>query len=113
MNQGFLNLPLPTGAGNDFPVVQYADDTLIILEACDSQISHLKGILDSFALSSGLKVNYSKSVMVPINITEERLQSLANTFGCITGSLPFTYLGLPLGTTKPTVQEFPPLVKKM
>ena len=36
MNQGFLNLPLPTGAGNDFPVVQYADDTLIILEACDS-----------------------------------------------------------------------------
>jgi hypothetical protein len=50
--------------------------------------------------------------MVPINITEERHQSLANTFGCTTGSLPFTYLGLPLGTTKPTVQEFLPLVKK-
>lgn len=73
MNQVFLNLPLATSAGSDFPIIQYADDTLIILEACETQLSHLKGILDSFALSSSLKVNFSKSVMVPINIAEERL----------------------------------------
>jgi hypothetical protein len=34
--QGNLNLPLPTGAGNDVPVIQYVDDTLIILEACEN-----------------------------------------------------------------------------
>lgn len=50
--------------------------------------------------------------MVPIKITEERLQSLANSLGCATGSLPFTDLGLLLGTTKPSVQEFLPLVRK-
>ena len=27
--------------------------------------------------------------------------------------MPFTYLGLPLGTTRPTVQEFSPLLTKM
>lgn len=49
-NNGFLNLPLPIKAGLDFPIIQYADDTLIILESCEQQIAHLKTILDSFAL---------------------------------------------------------------
>jgi hypothetical protein len=71
---GLLNLPLPTGAGSDFPVIQYADDTVVVLEACEQQLTSLKAILDSFAQSSGLKVNFSKSVMVPINITKEKLQ---------------------------------------
>ena len=42
--------------------------------------------------------------------TEERAQHLASTFGCIVGQLPFTYLGLPLGTTRPAVVDFLPLV---
>lgn len=50
--------------------------------------------------------------MVPINTHETRLQELASLLNFSTGSLPFTYLGLPLGTTKPTVQDFLPLVKK-
>lgn len=50
--------------------------------------------------------------MVPINIAEDRFDILANTFGCSKGSLPFTYLGLPLCLTKPTVADFWPLVSK-
>jgi hypothetical protein len=34
---------------------------------------------------------------------------LANVFGCIVGSFPFTYLGLPLGLTKPQVKDYAPL----
>jgi hypothetical protein len=48
--------------------------------------------------------------MMPINISAERLQELADVFGCAVGMLPFTYLGLPLGTTKPTIQDMSPLV---
>jgi hypothetical protein len=33
---------------------------------------------------------------------------LAGTFGCRVGSLPFTYLGLPLGVTKPKIEDFNP-----
>lgn len=50
--------------------------------------------------------------MVPINLSEDRFNHLANTFGCSKGSFPFTYLGLPLGLTKPKVDDFLPLINK-
>lgn len=71
-NQGLLNFPIPLLHTQDFPIVQYADDTLVIMEACPTQLQILKGILDSFAKSTGLKVNYSKSMMVPINVGDDR-----------------------------------------
>jgi hypothetical protein len=46
-----------------------------------------------------LKVNYRKSQMVPINVALERMELLAHTFGCEIRVMPFTYLGLPMGTT--------------
>ena len=59
-----------------------------------------------------MKVNFDKSMMVPINIAEDRFDELATTFGCTKGSLPFTYLGLPLSLIKPTVVDFWPLISK-
>ena len=103
-------LPIPN---TDFPIVQYADDTLLILQACPMQLNALKDLLRVFSAATGLKVNYSKSCLMPVNIDEKRLQHLANTFGCATGSLPFTYLGFPLGTTRPTVQDLSPIVDQM
>lgn len=112
-DRGFLNLPIPLSSTSDFTVIQYADDTLIILEGDTRQLFFfLKAILQSFTDSTGLKVNYSKSVMLPINLSEERFNHLANTFGCSKSSFPFTYLGLPLGLTKPKVDDFLPLVNK-
>jgi hypothetical protein len=70
----------------------------------------LKELLQTFAAATGLKVNYSKSCLVPVNISDDHLQGLAASFGCVVGSLPFTYLGLPLGTSKPTVQDLSPIV---
>ena len=51
-------------------------------------------------------------MMIPINITEDRFNILVQTFGCTKGSLPFTYLGLPLSLTRPTVADYWPLVSK-
>lgn len=109
---GMLKLPIPLNSSPDFPVVQYADDTLVIMEGDPNQLIFLKSILNSFAESTGLRVNYRKTMMLPINMTEDRLDHLARTFGCSKGSLPFVYLGLPLGLTKPRVQDFLPLVNK-
>jgi hypothetical protein len=92
--------------------LQYADDTLIILEGCGRQLFILKALLNSFALSTGLKINFQKSMMVPINISPEKLNHLALTFGCSTGSLPFTYLGLPLGSTKPRIDDYLHLISR-
>jgi hypothetical protein len=51
--------------------------------------------------------------MMAINIDDQRLDQLAATFGCVTGTLPFSYLGLPLGTTKPTVRDLSPIVDQV
>jgi hypothetical protein len=69
-------------------------------------------VFQIFVASYGLKVNYSKSMMVPINTVEQKMQIMASTFGCSIGIMPFTYLGLPLGTTKPEVADFLPLISK-
>jgi hypothetical protein len=100
-------LPIPN---LDFPMIQYADNTLLIMQACPAQLLALEELLENFAQATGLRVNYEKSAMMPINVDDYYIQFLANTFGCSVGSLPFTYLGLPLGTTKPTVQDLSPLV---
>jgi len=106
--RGLLNLPIRLQSTQDFPIIQYADDTLLILEADARQLLVLKGLLQSFGSSTGLKVNYSKSLLVPINISEQKLEHLARTFNCQKGSLPFTYLGLHLSLTKPKVIDFSP-----
>lgn len=68
--------------------------------------------LQSFSDSTGLKINFSKSMMVPINVCSGKLDHLAKTFGCQTGSFPFTYLELPMGLTRPKVDDFLPLMTK-
>jgi hypothetical protein len=112
-NDGIINLPIDESFGQSFPILQYADDTLLILPADPTQLGNLKDTLHKFTMSTGLKVNYHKSSMVPINISHERCQELANGFGCKTESLPFTYLGLPMGTTKPKVEDLMPMICKI
>jgi retron-type reverse transcriptase len=63
--QDLLKLPLAENCGQDFPIVQYADDTLLIMEACPRQLFFLRAVLNSFATSTWLKVNYNKSSMYP------------------------------------------------
>jgi hypothetical protein len=73
----------------------------------------LKAILNTFAESTGLKINYMKSCVYPINISQERLDHLVVTFNCQAGTMSFTYLGLPLSLNKPIVQDCMPLVHIM
>lgn len=107
-----MNLPIPLPGDSDFPIIQYAYDTLIFLQADLVQLNNLRDILTIFAASSGLKVNFDKSMMIPINVDATRLEELADAFSCSKGSLPFTYLGLPLSHTRPSVVDFWPLVSK-
>jgi hypothetical protein len=102
--------PIPD---TDFPIVQYADDTLIIMQACPDQLLALKDLLQVFTSATGLRVNYAKYCLMPINIDIHYLHYLANAFGCAVGSPPFTYLGLPLGTTKSTIQDITPITDQI
>jgi hypothetical protein len=90
MHRGILNLPIKERCGSDFPIVQYVDDTLLIMEACSRQLFALKALLNTFADSTGLRVNYHKSNIYQINVPEDRMSHLASTFECNIGTFPFT-----------------------
>jgi hypothetical protein len=113
MMQGLIEPPLNCPYCPDFPIIQYAYDTLIVLKANASHLFCLKALLHSFAESTGLKVNYNKSNMFPIIMDEERLTHFTSTLNCQKGSFPFTYLGLPLGLTKQTLECFLPMVVRV
>ena len=49
-----------------------------------------------FEAISGLKINLTKSELIPVG-RAENLDELALVLGCKVGVLPTTYLGLPLG----------------
>jgi hypothetical protein len=53
---------------------------------------------------------FRKSCLLPINISQDKAELLKGVFGCTVGTYPFTYLELSMGTTKPKVEHFAPLV---
>ena len=105
---------LPSGhIRGDYPIVQYADDTLIVLPADPTQLLTFKNLLEQYAAFTGLKVNYEKSSMIPINLDQQEALDLAQLMNYQIASMPYTYLGLPMGTTKPTIKDFAPLIDRI
>jgi hypothetical protein len=67
-------------------VLQYADDTLIVLKADSAQVANLKLLLQQFSAMTGLHINYEKSTFVLIGLGSEEVDSLATLFGCTVAS---------------------------
>jgi hypothetical protein len=76
----------------------FADDTLVFCGADASQISYMSALLVCFEAVSGLKVNLTKSSLVPVGSLGD-VDQLVNSLGCGTAELPLKYLGLPLGAS--------------
>lgn len=110
---GLLAHPLGDSFGGDYPIVQYVDDTLIVMPTEIDQMLHLQSLLQTFTQSKGLKVNFSKSSLTPIIVDGAKVVELAASVGSIVGSTLFTYLVLPLGKTRPTVKEYMPMMNQI
>jgi len=67
---GCAEIKHPTEDGLPCAVLQYVDDTLIVLQGNTTGVASLKTILDDFASFSGLHINYCKSTLVPIHMTD-------------------------------------------
>jgi hypothetical protein len=78
-------------------ILQYADDTLCIGEACIDNLWTLKAMLRGFEMVSGLKVNFWKSCLIGVNVDDDFLHMATEFLNCRRGSIPFKYLGLPVG----------------
>ncbi|GJZ90873.1 putative RNA-directed DNA polymerase, eukaryota, reverse transcriptase zinc-binding domain protein, partial [Tanacetum coccineum] len=76
--------------------LQFADDALIMGEWSLLNAKNLSRILTCFHLASGLKVNFHKSKLFSIGVTNSDVNSLASTIGCLPSHFPCTYLGFPI-----------------
>jgi hypothetical protein len=62
--------------------LQYADDTLLFLENDPQVTLNLKWILTCFEQISGMRINFHKSELIPINIESEELLPFIENFQC-------------------------------
>jgi hypothetical protein len=79
----------------------YADDAAIFLNPIEAEVKSVFEILSFFGRTSGLKINLSKCTIFPIRCDQLNQNQLAGNSGCRIGTLPCTYLGLPLSYRKP------------
>lgn len=99
----------------DEPVValQYADDTAVIARADIDTLVTFKLVLRLFTAISGLKVNYSKSIFIPLNVSAIDQPGIRAVMGCKQTTFPVTYLGMPLTLKRPNRQLFVPLIERI
>jgi len=77
--------------------LQFAEDTLIIGYKSWLNVRSMQAVLLLFEQVSGLKVNFHKSMITGVNVSDSWLYEAAMVLNCRVGSLPFVYLGLPIG----------------
>lgn len=103
--------------GNSNSVVvshlQFADDTLILSEKSSANVRTMRAVLILFEALSGLKVNFSKSQLVGVNVSDSWLSEAALVLSCRVGCLPFVYLGLSVGGNARRFDFWKPLVLRI
>ncbi|GJZ09833.1 retrovirus-related pol polyprotein from transposon TNT 1-94 [Tanacetum coccineum] len=91
----------------------YIDDVMFMGEWDDTNITNLIIILDCFYLVSGLHINLHKSKLYGVGTALEDVEQCSGAIGCSDASLPFTYLGLPIGSNMNRRDNWDELILKV
>jgi hypothetical protein len=86
-------------------MLQYADDTILLIQDDLQHAINLKLLLYIFESMSGLKINFEKSEVMLITEDDIKLNCFADLFNCQRGSWPIKYLGTPVCARRTTVGE--------
>nr|CAD1834076.1 unnamed protein product [Ananas comosus var. bracteatus] len=102
------------GIGNvQLHTLQFADDLMLFFDGSTRSAAAIKIIVDSFSSNSGLKINFDKSYLIPINLPSDQATIVASYFGCTLKDFPLNYLGLPLSPKKLGKADYMPLIEKI
>jgi hypothetical protein len=93
--------------------LQYADDTMVMIEPSRLGIANLKFILLCFENMSGLKINFDKSEVIVTGVATDEQKRVACALNCKLGSFPLRYLGLPISDKRLTVADWSFLTEKV
>ena len=107
--KGVLEYLIPGGISH----IQYADDTIIIIDGSDLSVTNLKLILYCFEWVTGLKTNYHKSEVFVFGYPQLEKERIANMLNCALGELPLKYFGIPISDHHLGMGAFEPVFQKM
>ena len=93
-------------------ILQYADDTLFFGTVTTANVRVMKSILRIFELVSGLKINYAKSQFGCLDKSLDWCREAASYLNCGQLEFPFSYLGIPVGSTSKSWDAWQPLISK-
>jgi hypothetical protein len=65
-----------------------------------------------FEKLSGMKNNYNKSDLIPLNLSEQETQMYSRTFCCKLGNFPIKHLEVPIHHEKLKREDIQPVVDK-
>ena len=107
--QGFQMSSQQTG----IPLLQYADDTLFLIEGSSEAAQNMSTLLDIFSNFLGLRLNRAKSTVVTSGMPEEVAGWVSTILATPRESLPIRYLGLPLSAGRVLVRDWQPMIEKV
>jgi hypothetical protein len=109
LTSGLMRDFRPTGVLS----LQYADDTLLFMSSGGRCIRNLRVILSLFEKVSRMKINFHKSEIIPLNLEPESVHEISHLLHCPVGSLPFSYLGVPIHFERLRRGDLQPVINKL
>ncbi|GJZ10689.1 hypothetical protein Tco_0545448 [Tanacetum coccineum] len=90
----------------------YADDVIILTEWNADDLDNINHVLYIFYLASALIINIHKSNIYGIGVLNEEFSVMASSTGYVSGSFPFTYLGLLIGSNMTLISNCKTLIDR-
>ena len=97
----------------DLSHLQFVDYTILFYPLDTDVLSNYRCLLDCFSVMSGLKINFQKSTLIPLNCDEAWVESIKDTLGCSISSLLIKYLGIPLDANPRRVETWRSVIDKI
>jgi hypothetical protein len=104
-SEGLINDLVTHLVEDGVSILQYADDTILLLKDSLENARNMKFILCLFEQDSRLKINFHKSEIFCLGAAEERSQQYSEIFTCPIVVLPMKYLGMPIDEKRLTVSK--------
>nr|GEZ85377.1 RNA-directed DNA polymerase, eukaryota [Tanacetum cinerariifolium] len=91
----------------------YADDAIFMGQWSNLNIDTLIYMLKCFQRASGLSINLSKSNLMGIAVSVEKVEEVAKNIGCGVLKTPFSFLGSKVGGCMSRIKSWDEVMKKM
>ncbi|KAL9671136.1 hypothetical protein QQ045_008702 [Rhodiola kirilowii] len=92
--------------------LQFANDTVLFYRPVMEEVWIIRHLLRTFAVSSGLEINFKKSRCVGVGLEDVEVKKFADVLGCPMGRLPMNYLGMQVGANRGRLNTWSPILQK-